>query len=94
MQIKEASQAPVLLPVLSAPILEAAALLLRRGEGILSNPHHVNLVFNILLTVPLDQRAYNNIFLGIHEVLFSILQCHPKVRSRLKNMKHDLVPEG
>ncbi|KAK9411769.1 unhealthy ribosome biogenesis protein 2 like [Crotalus adamanteus] len=79
MQIKEASQTPVLLPVLSAPILEAAALLLRQGEGILSNPHHVTLVFNILLTVPLDQRAYNSIFLGIHEVLFSILQCHPKV---------------
>ncbi|XP_039188807.1 unhealthy ribosome biogenesis protein 2 homolog isoform X2 [Crotalus tigris] len=79
MQIKEASQTPVLLPVLSAPILEAVALLLRRGEGILSNPHHVTLVFNILLTVPLDQRAYDSIFLGIHEVLFSILQCHPKV---------------
>ncbi|XP_034284254.1 unhealthy ribosome biogenesis protein 2 homolog [Pantherophis guttatus] len=79
MQIKEASQDPVLLPLLSVPILEAAALLLRRGEGILSNPHHVALVFNILLTVPLDQRVYNSVFLGIHEVLFSILQCHPKV---------------
>ncbi|KAM6462294.1 unhealthy ribosome biogenesis protein 2 homolog isoform 1-T1 [Liasis olivaceus] len=79
MQIKEASQDPVLLLVLVVPILEAAAFLLRHGEGILSNPHHVSLVFNILLTVPLDQRVYNSIFLGIHEVLFSILQCHPKV---------------
>ncbi|XP_070590047.1 unhealthy ribosome biogenesis protein 2 homolog [Erythrolamprus reginae] len=79
MQIKEASQDPAWLPVLAVPILEAAALLLRCGEGILSNPHHVALVFNILLTVPLDHRVYNDIFLGIHEVLFSILQCHPKV---------------
>ncbi|XP_026525249.1 unhealthy ribosome biogenesis protein 2 homolog [Notechis scutatus] len=79
MQIKVASQDPVVLPVLAVPILEAAALLLRCGEGIISNPHHVALVFNILLTVPLDQRVYNSVFLGIHEVLFSILQCHPKV---------------
>ncbi|KAJ7342238.1 hypothetical protein JRQ81_009864 [Phrynocephalus forsythii] len=78
-QAKEASQDPVLLPTLIVPILEMVALLLRQGEGILSNPHHVSLAFNILLTVPLDQRDYGSIFLGIHEVLFAILQCHPKV---------------
>ncbi|XP_020642157.3 unhealthy ribosome biogenesis protein 2 homolog isoform X1 [Pogona vitticeps] len=76
---KEASQDPELLPTLIVPILETVAILLRQGEGIISNPHHVSLVFNILLTVPLDQRDYGSIFLGIHEVLFSILQCHPKV---------------
>ncbi|XP_034964353.2 unhealthy ribosome biogenesis protein 2 homolog isoform X1 [Zootoca vivipara] len=79
MQIKEASQDPKHIPILTVPILETVAALLRQGEGVLSNPHHVTLVFNILLTVPLDQREYGNIFLGIHEVLFSILQCHPKV---------------
>ncbi|XP_061480460.1 unhealthy ribosome biogenesis protein 2 homolog [Rhineura floridana] len=79
MQTKEASQDPVLIPTLIVPILETLAVLLRQGEGILSNPHHVALVFSILLTVPLDPRVYGNIFLGIHEVLFSILQCHPKV---------------
>ncbi|XP_062980469.1 unhealthy ribosome biogenesis protein 2 homolog [Elgaria multicarinata webbii] len=79
MQTREASQDPVLLLTLIVPLLEAVAILLRQGEGVLSNPHHVSLVFNILLTVPLDQRDYGRIFLGIHEVLFSILQCHPKV---------------
>uniref|UniRef100_A0A8D0EAI8 URB2 ribosome biosis homolog n=1 Tax=Salvator merianae TaxID=96440 RepID=A0A8D0EAI8_SALMN len=79
MQTKEASQDPMLIPILIIPILETVAALLRQGEGILSNPHHVSLVFSILLTVPLDQKEYGSIFLGVHEVLFSILQCHPKV---------------
>uniref|UniRef100_A0A8D2LSG3 URB2 ribosome biogenesis homolog n=1 Tax=Varanus komodoensis TaxID=61221 RepID=A0A8D2LSG3_VARKO len=79
MQTREASQDPARLSILTVPILEAVAILIRRGEGALSNPHHVALVFNILLTAPLDQRDYGHIFLGIHEVLFSILQCHPKV---------------
>nr|XP_008122597.1 PREDICTED: unhealthy ribosome biogenesis protein 2 homolog [Anolis carolinensis]XP_008122602.1 PREDICTED: unhealthy ribosome biogenesis protein 2 homolog [Anolis carolinensis]XP_016854763.1 PREDICTED: unhealthy ribosome biogenesis protein 2 homolog [Anolis carolinensis] len=79
LQAKEASQDAALLPTLIVPVLETVAILLRRGEGMLSNPHHVTLVFSILLTAPLDQRDYGSIFLGIHEVLFSILQCHPKV---------------
>lgn len=82
MQAKEASQYQEMSPTLIVLILETMAALLRQGEGILSNPHHVTLVFGILLTVPLDHlktKDYGDIFQGIHEVLFSILQCHPKV---------------
>ncbi|XP_065258010.1 unhealthy ribosome biogenesis protein 2 homolog [Emys orbicularis] len=81
-QTKEACQDQLLIPTIVVPILETVAALLRQGEEILSNPHHVTLAFSILLTVPLDHlkmEEYGSIFLGIHEVLFSILQCHPKV---------------
>uniref|UniRef100_A0ABI7Y2K4 Nucleolar 27S pre-rRNA processing Urb2/Npa2 C-terminal domain-containing protein n=1 Tax=Felis catus TaxID=9685 RepID=A0ABI7Y2K4_FELCA len=63
-------------------ILDVLAALLRRGEGTIGNPHHVSLAFGILLTVPLDRLKppeYGSIFLRTHNVLFSILQCHPKV---------------
>nr|XP_006122063.1 unhealthy ribosome biogenesis protein 2 homolog [Pelodiscus sinensis] len=82
MQTKEACQDQLLIPTIVVPILETVATLLRQGEEILSNPHHVTLAFSILLTIPvghLKMEEYGNIFLGIHEVLFSILQCHPKV---------------
>ncbi|NWI13410.1 URB2 protein, partial [Crypturellus soui] len=82
MQTKEACQDQALISTIVVPILETTAALLRQGEGVLSNPHHVALAFNILLTVPLDHlkmEDYGSIFLGVHEVLFSILQCHPKV---------------
>ncbi|NXA48052.1 URB2 protein, partial [Nothocercus julius] len=82
MQTKEACQDQMLISTIVVPILETTAALLRQGEGILSNPHHVALAFSILLTVPLDHlkmEDYGSIFLGVHEVLFSILQCHPKV---------------
>jgi len=64
------------------PILDVLAALLRQGEETISNPHHVSLAFSILLTVPLDHLKppeYGSIFLRVHNVLFSILQCHPKV---------------
>nr|XP_056708740.1 unhealthy ribosome biogenesis protein 2 homolog [Euleptes europaea] len=82
MQAKEASQDHATIPALLVLVLETAAILLRQGEGILSNPHHVTLVFSILATIPLDRlksEDYYSVVLGIHEVLFSILQCHPKV---------------
>ena len=65
------------------PVLDVLAALLRQGEGTISNPHHVSLAFSILLTVPLDHLKpleYGRIFSRAHNVLFSILQCHPKVR--------------
>lgn len=68
------------------PILDVLAALLRQGEEAISNPHHVSLAFSILLTVPLDHlkpAEYKSIFLRMHSVLFSILQCHPKVRGRV-----------
>lgn len=67
------------------PILDVLAALLRQGEETVSNPHHVSLAFSILLTVPLDHLKpfeYGSIFPRVHNVLFSILQCHPKVRRR------------
>lgn len=63
--------------------MEVLAALLRQGEGTISNPHHVSLAFSVLLTVPLDHLKpieYGRIFSRAHNVLFSILQCHPKVR--------------
>ncbi|KAM6280360.1 unhealthy ribosome biogenesis protein 2 homolog isoform 2-T4 [Porphyrio hochstetteri] len=82
MQTKEACQDQSLISTIVVPILEAVAALLRHGEGVLLNPHHVALAFSILLTVPLDHlktEDYRGVFLGVHEVLFSIVQCHPKV---------------
>ncbi|XP_068087928.1 unhealthy ribosome biogenesis protein 2 homolog [Hyperolius riggenbachi] len=77
----EACKDRLLLSKIIVPVLHTMALLLRRGEMFLMNPHHVTLSFSTLLTVPLDHlRAgeYYSIFLAIHEVLFSILQCHSK----------------
>ncbi|XP_057263003.1 unhealthy ribosome biogenesis protein 2 homolog [Pezoporus wallicus] len=82
MQAKEACQDQSLISTIVIPILETVAALLRQGEGVLINPHHVALAFSILLTVPLDHlktEDYRGVFLGIHEVLFSVVQCHPKV---------------
>ncbi|XP_030412724.1 unhealthy ribosome biogenesis protein 2 homolog isoform X1 [Gopherus evgoodei] len=81
-QTKEVCRDQLLISTIVVPILETVAVLLRQGEENLSNPHHVTLAFSILLTVPLDHlkmEEYGSIFLGIHEVLFSILQCHSKV---------------
>nr|XP_013011724.1 LOW QUALITY PROTEIN: unhealthy ribosome biogenesis protein 2 homolog [Cavia porcellus] len=64
------------------PILDVLAALLRQGEDAISNPHHVTLAFSILLTVPLDHLRppdYRSVFSRLHNTLFSILQCHPKV---------------
>lgn len=70
-------------PALVGPVLDVLAALLRQGEGAIGNPHHVGLAFGVLLAVPLDALRppeYGRIFPRVHNVLFSILQCHPKVR--------------
>ncbi|NXO82260.1 URB2 protein, partial [Sitta europaea] len=82
LQTKEACQEQSLISTIVIPVLETVAALLRQGEGVLVNPHHVSLAFSILLAVPLDHlktEDYYGVFLGVHEVLFSIVQCHPKV---------------
>ncbi|XP_023779407.1 unhealthy ribosome biogenesis protein 2 homolog isoform X2 [Cyanistes caeruleus] len=82
LQNKEACQDHSLIPIIVIPILETVAALLRQGEGFLVNPHHVSLAFSILLTVPLEHlkaEDYHGVFVGVHEVLFCIVQCHPKV---------------
>ncbi|XP_053461754.1 unhealthy ribosome biogenesis protein 2 homolog [Nycticebus coucang] len=82
LQNREACQKqPVPLTVIES-ILDVLAALLRQGEEAIGNPHHVSLAFSILLTVPLQHvkpAEYGSIFLRVHNVLFSILQCHPKV---------------
>ncbi|XP_006868637.1 PREDICTED: unhealthy ribosome biogenesis protein 2 homolog [Chrysochloris asiatica] len=82
LQTREACQEPSLLLTVVGPVLDILALLLRQGEEVIHNPHHVSLAFGILLTVPVDHlkpSEYGSIFPRIHNVLFSILQCHPKV---------------
>ncbi|XP_062938906.1 unhealthy ribosome biogenesis protein 2 homolog isoform X1 [Cynocephalus volans] len=72
---------PVPLAVVE-PILDVLATLLRRGEEAIRNPHHVSLAFSVLLAVPLRHLKppeYGSVFPRVHSVLFSILQCHPKV---------------
>ncbi|XP_068010191.1 unhealthy ribosome biogenesis protein 2 homolog [Melanerpes formicivorus] len=82
MQTKEACQDHSLISTIVVPILDTVTVLLRQGEGFLLNVRHVALAFSILLIVPLDHlktEDYHSVFLGVHEVLFSIVQCHPKV---------------
>ncbi|XP_077569619.1 unhealthy ribosome biogenesis protein 2 homolog [Stigmatopora nigra] len=66
----------------TVPTVTAMTTLLRQGEGVISNPHHVVLVFGALQAVPLDHLpalVYSSAFLAIHEALFAIIQCHPEV---------------
>ncbi|KAM9688627.1 unhealthy ribosome biogenesis protein 2 homolog [Trichechus inunguis] len=82
LQNREACQEQSLILTVVGPILDILASLLRQGEEIIHNPHHVSLAFSILLAVPVDRLKpleYGSIFPRIHNVLFSILQCHPKV---------------
>ncbi|XP_059533682.1 unhealthy ribosome biogenesis protein 2 homolog isoform X1 [Myotis daubentonii] len=82
LQNREACQEqPAALAVVE-PILDVLAALLRRGEEAIRNPHHVSLAFSILLAVPLDRLRppeFGRVFPRVHSVLFTILQCHPKV---------------
>lgn len=82
LQHREACQEQPVALVVVEPILDVLAVLLRKGEETISNPHHVSLAFNILLTAPLEHLKpleFGSVFLKMHNVLFSILQCHAKV---------------
>ncbi|XP_043943036.1 unhealthy ribosome biogenesis protein 2 homolog [Protopterus annectens] len=82
MLIREACQDQSLVSTVTVPVLQTLATLVKQGEGIIRNPHHVTLVFGALLTIPLEQLKtdkYYTVFLAYHEVLFSVLQYHPKV---------------
>ncbi|KAM4770952.1 unhealthy ribosome biogenesis protein 2 homolog [Rhinophrynus dorsalis] len=79
MLTKEACRERVLLSRIVIPVLETIAQLLRQGEELFTNPYHLTLAFSLLLTVPLDHlkaEEYYSVFRGVHEVLFSLLQCH------------------
>ncbi|XP_040008297.1 unhealthy ribosome biogenesis protein 2 homolog [Xiphias gladius] len=66
----------------TVPTVMSMGSLLRQGEGLITNPHHVILVLGALQSVPLDHltpHVYRSAFLAVHEVLFAIIQCHPQV---------------
>lgn len=80
--VQECARDLVLVGELAVPALEALTVILRQGEGVLSNPHHVALAFGALQLVPLElpsAEAYHSAFHAVHEVLFAVIQCHPQV---------------
>ncbi|KAI1894626.1 hypothetical protein AGOR_G00117700 [Albula goreensis] len=79
---QECGKDPVLAGGLAVPALDALTVVLRQGEGVLSNPHHVGLVFGALQLVPLElpsSKDFHSVFHAVHELLFAIIQCHPQV---------------
>ncbi|KAM4602644.1 unhealthy ribosome biogenesis protein 2 homolog [Polymixia lowei] len=67
---------------LTVPTVTSMTSLLRKGEGLISNPHHVTIVLGALQLVPLDHLTplvYQSAFSVVHEALFAIIQCHPQV---------------
>ncbi|XP_023280760.1 unhealthy ribosome biogenesis protein 2 homolog [Seriola lalandi dorsalis] len=66
----------------TVPTVMSMTSLLRQGEGLITNPHHVILVLGALQSVSLDHLTplvYQSAFLAVHEALFAIIQCHPQV---------------
>ncbi|XP_036402635.1 unhealthy ribosome biogenesis protein 2 homolog [Megalops cyprinoides] len=80
--VKECSKEKPLTATLAVPALEALTSVLRQGEGLLTNPHHVTLAFGALQFIPLElpsMEEYHSAFQAVHETLFAIIQCHPQV---------------
>ncbi|KAL2083693.1 hypothetical protein ACEWY4_021466 [Coilia grayii] len=83
--VRECGKDTSLISCLTIPALEALSVLLRQGEGLLSNPHHITLALGATQFVPLDHlliQDYHAAFEAIHEVLFTIIQCHTQVMLR------------
>ncbi|XP_061670322.1 unhealthy ribosome biogenesis protein 2 homolog [Syngnathoides biaculeatus] len=80
--VRSSSQDVGLSLTFTIPTVTAMTTLLRQGEGLISNPHHVVLVLGALQAVPLDHLTplvYQSVFFAIHEALFAIIQCHSQV---------------
>ncbi|XP_076011859.1 unhealthy ribosome biogenesis protein 2 homolog [Genypterus blacodes] len=80
--VRSSSQDTSMTVPFTIPTVKSMTFLLRQGEGRISNPHHVTLVFGALQAVPLDHLSplvYQSVFLAVHEALFAIIQCHPQV---------------
>ncbi|KAF7669374.1 hypothetical protein LDENG_00193240 [Lucifuga dentata] len=80
--VRSSSQDVSLTLPFTVPTVKSMTSLLRQGEGRISNPHHVTLVFGALQAVPLDHLSpliYESAFLAVHEALFAIIQCHSQV---------------
>lgn len=66
----------------TVPVAAAVTTLLRQGERLIANPHHVTMVLGALQCVPLVRltpAVYETTFTAIHEALFAIIKCHPQV---------------
>ncbi|XP_028290291.1 unhealthy ribosome biogenesis protein 2 homolog [Gouania willdenowi] len=66
----------------TVPTVTTLTSLLRQGEGLITNPHHVVVVLGALQSVPLENLTplvYQSTFVAVHEALFAIIQCHPQV---------------
>ncbi|KAM9860653.1 unhealthy ribosome biogenesis protein 2 homolog [Aulostomus maculatus] len=80
--VRSSSQDISLTRSFTIPVVMVMTSLLRQGEGLIPNPHHVILVLGALQSVPLDRLTpliYQSAFLAVHEALFAIIQCHPQV---------------
>ncbi|XP_054473474.1 unhealthy ribosome biogenesis protein 2 homolog [Anoplopoma fimbria] len=80
--VKSSAQDVSLTLPFTVPTVTSMTSLLRQGEGLFSNPHHVILVLGALQSVPLDHltpSVYQSAFLAVHEALFAVIQCHPQV---------------
>lgn len=80
--VRESSQDATLTLPFTVPAVTSMTSLLRQGEGLITNPHHVIVVLGALQAVPLDHltpQGYQTVFLTVHEALFAIIQCHPQV---------------
>ncbi|KAM9366477.1 unhealthy ribosome biogenesis protein 2 homolog [Symphorus nematophorus] len=80
--VRSSSQDVSLTIPFTIPTVTSVTSLLRQGEGLITNPHHVILVLGALQSVPLDHLTpliYQSAFLAVHEALFAIIQCHPQV---------------
>ncbi|KAM7406266.1 hypothetical protein PAMP_000654 [Pampus punctatissimus] len=80
--VRSSSQDTSLTLPFTIPTVTSMTSLLRQGEGLITNPHHVILVLGALQSVPLDHLTplvYQSAFLAVHEALFAIIQCHPQV---------------
>ncbi|XP_068446508.1 unhealthy ribosome biogenesis protein 2 homolog isoform X2 [Clinocottus analis] len=80
--VKSSAQDVSLTLPFTVPTVASMTSLLRQGEGLITNPHHVILVLGALQLLPLDHltpSVYQSAFLAVHEALFAIIQCHPQV---------------
>ncbi|XP_054627419.1 unhealthy ribosome biogenesis protein 2 homolog isoform X2 [Dunckerocampus dactyliophorus] len=80
--VRSSSQDLSLTLTFTTPTVTAMVTLLRQGEGLIDNPHHVALVLGALQVVPLEHLSpsvYQSAFLAVHEALFAIIQCHTQV---------------
>lgn len=80
--VRESGKVPSLTGTLTVPVIETLIMLLRQGETHITDPHHVILVLGALVFVPLENKCiedYYSAFHAIHEALYAIILCYPKV---------------